>query len=115
MERIPSLGVGLFRFTCLISLVAGMQMAFEHEVAIGERPRVHRFRLHDPHWKTLGRACRAEFITPARQHNVIESTAGNQRGGGWDAEAHGQRYRLFVLVMLGDYLPHVSAGSRLEC
>ena len=114
MERISALRVGLFGFARLVSLVTRIKMAFEHEVAIRESPGIDGSRFHQPHRKSLHGSRCSQFVAAAGQDNVIESPARDQCRGGGHAEAHRQRNRLLVFVMLRDDLPHVRAGCRLK-
>ena len=113
MEVVAALDIGLLGLRGLVALVTRMQVALERVLSVRDRVRIHGARLHDAHREALHRACGAELVAAARQNDVVEATAGEEGGGGRQAEVHGERNGL-VLVVLGHDLPHVRAGRDLE-
>src|SRR5207253_5358526 len=73
MERISALRVGLFGFARLVSLVARIKMAFEHEVAIRKSPGIDSSPFHEAYRKSLNGSRCAQFVAAAGQDNVIEA------------------------------------------
>ena len=114
MEVEAALRVGVLRLLRLVALVARMQVALEHVLAVSDRVRVDGPRLHQARREALHRARRAELVAATREHDVVEPAAGQERGGDRQAEADGQRHGLGVLVVLRHDLPHVRAGRDLE-
>src|SRR2546421_3868359 len=114
MEKVFALSVGVLRFGGFVTLVARIEQALKHIFGFGYRISIHGTSLDDIHWAALNRAGHTDFITTFRQDHIVESSAGDQGARGRHAEAHRQGNRFVVLVMLGDDLPHVRAGRRLE-
>src|SRR5581483_5922475 len=98
----------------LVALVARVEVALQHVLAVGHGVGVDGASLDQADRRALDRAGRAQLVGAARQHDVVEAAAGDERAGGRQPEAHGERDRLVVVVVLGDDLPHVGAGRRLE-
>ena len=114
MEREFALPVGRLGLGRLIPLVAREEVALQDQFAVRDRPRVDRPGLDDPDGKALDRARRAQFVAAPRQDHVVEAAPGDERGRRGEAEAHRQRNGPLVVIVLGDDLPHVGAGRRLE-
>ena len=114
MEKVFALRIGSFSFGGFITLVAWIEKTLEYIFRFGDRIRIHRPSFDDVHWAALNCAGDANFVTTLRQDHIVETAAGNQRARGGHTETHRQRNRLVVFVMLGDDLPHVRAGRRLE-
>jgi len=114
VEWVAALGVVLLRLPRLVALVARLEIALEHEVAVGDRIGVHRLGLHDADREALGRTGRAQLVSPPGQDYVVVATAGDQRASDGEPEAHGDGDAPLVPVVLGDHLPHVRAGRGLE-
>ena len=66
MERIPALRVGLFSLSGFVPLVARIQMTFEHQVAIRDRPGIDGSGFHDPDRESLDGSGRPQFIAASR-------------------------------------------------
>ena len=114
MEVEAALHAGVLRLLGLEAAVARIDVAFQHQFAVGERHGVDGARLDQPHRRALHRAGDADLVAAHRQHRVVEARAREQRAGRRHAEAHGDRHRLVRLVVLVDDLPHVRAGRDLE-
>ncbi len=114
MEVETALNARLFRFRRLVSAVARIDIAFEDDFAVGNGIGVDGAGLDHADGRALNRAGHADLVAALRQDHVVETGAGEQRAGRRQAEAHGDRHRLVVLVVLGDDLPHVRAGRDLE-
>src|SRR5262245_6722679 len=114
MEMEAALDAGILRLLGLEAAVARIDIAFQHELGIGERHRLDRARLDQPHRRALHGAGNADLVATHRQHRVIETGAGEQGTGRRHAETHGDGDSLLGLVVLVDDLPHVRAGRDLE-
>ena len=114
MEVEAALDAGILRFLGLEAPIARIDVAFEHELAIGERHGIHRARLDEAHGRALHRAGDADLVAAHGQDGIIEARAGKQRACRRHAEAHGDRHRLLRLVVFVDDLPHVGAGRDLK-
>src|SRR6476619_2980392 len=114
MEMEAALDAGVLRLLGLEAAVAGIDIAFQHELGIGERHGLNRARLDQPDRRTLHGAGDADLVATHRQHRVIETGAGEQGAGRRHAETHGEGDSLFGLVVLVDDLPHVRAGRDLK-
>ncbi len=114
MEVVAALHARVLRLLGLEAAVARIDVAFEHQLAIGERHRVHGARLHQPDRCSLHRAGDADLVAAHRQHRIIEACAREHRARRRHAEAHGDRHRLVFFVVLVHHLPHVRAGRYLE-
>ncbi len=114
MEMIAALHAGIFGFLGLEAAVARIDVAFEHQFAVGQRHGVDGARLDEPDRRALHRRRDADLVAAHRQHGIVEAGAGQQRARRRHAEAHGDRHRLVFLVIFVDHLPHVRAGRDLE-
>ena len=109
-----ALHAGVLGLLGLEAAVARIDVAFQHDLGVGERHGVDRARLDQANRRALHRAGDADLVAAHRQDGVVEARAGEQRAGRRHAEAHGDRHRLVCLVVLVDHLPHVRAGRDLE-
>src|SRR5438309_1234355 len=107
MEKVFALRIGVLRFGGFVTLVAWIEQTLEHIFGFGYRISINGARFDDIHWTTLNCAGHTDFVATLRQDHIIESSAGNQGAGRRNTEAHRQRNRFVVFVMLGDDLPHV--------
>ncbi len=114
VEVIAALHAGIFGFLGLEAAVARIDIAFEHQFAIGQRHGVDGARFHKPDRRALHRGRDADLVATHRQHRIVEAGAGHQRARRWHAEAHGDRHRLVFLVIFVDHLPHMRARRDLE-
>ena len=114
MEVEAALHAGVLQLLGLEAAVARIDVAFQHQLGVGERHGVDGARLDQPDRRALHGAGDADLVAAHRQHRVVEARAGHQRAGRRHAEAHGDRHRLVRLVVLVDHLPHVRAGRDLE-
>ncbi len=114
VEVMAALHAGILRFLGLVAAVARVDVAFEHQFAIGERHGVDGARFDEPDRRALHRRRDADLVAAHRQYRVVETGAGKQRARRRHAEAHGDRHRLIFLVIFVDHLPHVRAGRNLE-
>ena len=114
VEVVPALRAVGFRFSGLEALVARIDVALDHDLAVGQRQGIARARLHRAHRKSLDRAGDADLVAAVRHDRVAERAAGNQRARGRHAEAERQRHRLLLAIGLADHLPHVAARRDLE-
>ena len=114
MEMVAALDAGIFGFLGLEAAVARIDVAFEHDLGVGQRHGVDGARLDQADRRALHRAGDADLVAALRHDGVAEGGAGQQRAGRRHAEAHGDRHRLVGLVVLVDHLPHVRAGRDLE-
>ena len=114
MEWELALLASRLRLGGLVALVARIKVSLEHVLAVGDRPGVHRPRLHQAHREALRRARGAKLVRSPRQDDIVEPASCDQRARNRQTEAHRQRDRLVVVVVLGDDLPHVRARRRLE-
>ena len=107
MEKVFALSIGPLSFGSLITFVARIEETFKHIFRFGDGISIDRAGFDDAHRAALNRAGDAHFVTTFRQDHIIESSAGNQGAGRRNTEAHRQRNRFLVLVVFGNYLPHV--------
>src|SRR5438105_5051151 len=114
MEKVFALGIGAFSFGGFITLVAWIEKTLEHIFRFGYRVRIYRARFDNIDWATLNCAGDANFIATLRQDHIIETATCNQRASRRNPEAHRQRNRFVVFVMLGNDLPHVRSGRSLK-
>ena len=78
MEVIAALHAGIFGFLGLEAAVARIDVAFEHQLAIGQRHGVDGARLDEPDRRALHRGRNADLVAAHRQHGVVEAGAGHQ-------------------------------------
>ena len=114
VEMMAALHAGIFRFLGLVAAVARIDVAFEHQLAVGKRHGVDGARLHQTDRCALHGGRDADLVAAHRQDGVVETGAGEERAGRRHAEAHGDRDRLVFLVIFVDHLPHMRAGRDLE-
>src|SRR2546430_13938861 len=114
MERVFALDAGVFRFLGLVSLVARIQKTLEDILRLRNRPGVDSARFDDADRLSLYRAGAPDLVTALRENHIVKTASRQQRACGRHAEAHRERNRLLIAVMLGDDLPHMRAGRRLE-
>ena len=114
MEVVAALHAGVLGFLGLEAAVARIDVAFEHQFAIGQRHGIDGARFDEADRRALHGGRDADLVAAHRQDRVVETCAGEQRAGRRHAEAHGDRHRLVFLVVLVDHLPHVRAGRDLE-
>ncbi len=110
-----ALGLVGFRLGRLETLVARVDVAFEHDSrqsasAMASQVRALTIRIGKP----CDGAGNADLVAPVRHDRVAECAASQQRSRRRHAEAERQRHRLLVAVGFGDDLPHVAARRDLE-
>ena len=114
MEVVTALDPGILGFLGFEAAVARIDVALQHQFAVGERHGVDRARLDETDRRALHRRRDADFVAAHGQHRIVEAGAGKERARRRHAEAHGDRYRLVLFVVFVDHLPHVRAGRNLE-
>ena len=114
VEMEAALDAGVLGLLRLVAAVARMDMALEHDLGVGERIGIDGAALDHADRRALHRAGNADLVAAHGQDGIVEAGAGEQRAGRRHAEAHRDRDRLVVLVVLVRHLPHVGAGRDLE-
>ena len=114
VEMEAALNAGVLGLLGLEAAVARIDIAFQHQLGVGDRQGVDGARLDQPDRRALHGAGDADLVAAHRQDGIVEAGAGEQRARRRHAKAHGDRHRLVRLVVLVDHLPHVRAGRDLE-
>ncbi len=76
VEMVAALYAGLFSLFGFEAAVARIDVAFEHDFAIGQRHRIDGARLDQTNRRTLHRRRDPDLVAAHRQDRIVESRAG---------------------------------------